>query len=95
MKMRKRLGAVTLAPILALLMVGSSLAILAQPTSAEWTGGWTSELAMGETRAQAVVVGSPEGIVYVIGGVVDAATYYSVPNVCSYNMSSGSWTVLE
>lgn len=95
MKMRKRLGAVTLAPILALLMVGSSLAILAQPTSAEWTGGWTSEHAMGEARAQAVVVGSPEGIVFVLGGVVNAATYVTVPNAGSYNTSSGIWTDIE
>jgi len=95
MKMRNRLGAMTLAPILALLMVGSSLAILAQPTSAEWTGGWTSEPAMGETRTQAVVVGSPEGIVYVLGGVVNAATYTPVPNAGSYNTSSGSWTDIE
>ena len=50
---------------------------------------------MGETRAQAVVVGSPEGVVYVLGGVVNAATYVPVPNAGSYNTSSGIWTDIE
>ncbi len=92
--MKNRLGAVMLSPILALLMVGAALSILAQPADAEWVGGWISEPAMGEERAQGAFVCSPEGIVYVMGGYPTTAGS-SVPNSGAYNTSSGDWAVLD
>ncbi|HIH01909.1 TPA: hypothetical protein HA259_07570, partial [Thermoplasmata archaeon] len=76
-------------------MAISAFAALAKPSAADWTGSWTVETPMGGTRAQAVVVGSPDGMMYVAGGIVDASVYNSVPIMSSYNLTSGAWTMLE
>lgn len=76
-------------------MAVAAFAAVAKPSAADWTGSWTVEPSMCGTRAQAVMVGSPEGMVYIAGGIVDAAVYISVPNTCSYNLTSGAWAILE
>ncbi len=94
MKVSNAMGAKTLAPVLALLMVVATLAAVAPSASAVLTGEWTFELPMDGNRAQAVMVQDAEGTVYVMGGVSNASSYAAVPDAASLDLATGVWTTL-
>jgi N-acetylneuraminic acid mutarotase len=94
MKASNGMGAKTFAPVLALLMVGATLAAVAPSASAVLTGEWMLEPPMDGMRAQAVVVHDGDGTVYVMGGVSNASSYAAVPDAASCDLATGTWTAL-
>ena len=79
---------------MALALVALAFAASVPNAGASWTDSWNSEIDMGSPVSQAVVVASPDGIVYVAGGVADTG-YSAVPDTNAYDMATGSWTSLD
>ena len=77
----------------ALAMVAVAFTVGLPNAEASWTDSWAVEMALGEPASQAVVVNSPNGTVYIMGGVTDAS-YTAVPDSYSYDPDTGEWTVL-
>lgn len=77
----------------ALALVAVALSVGVPNAGASWTYSWASEMALGAPASQAVVVSSPDGIVYIMGGVTDAS-YVAVADSYSYDPDTGEWTVL-
>lgn len=81
------------AMLVALLFV-SALSVVSTPAAAVIVPAWSGAVDMGDVRSQAVVVQDADGIVYVIGGVVNATAYVAVDSVNSYNPATGEWADL-
>jgi N-acetylneuraminic acid mutarotase len=77
-----------------LLMLTVSLAAFANPASAALTSVWTDATPMGGARTFPAVVQNDEGLVYVMGGVVNGTSWDSTPLANSYDSASGAWTTL-
>ena len=82
--------------VLALALALAMLAVSASAPNARasWTLGWNDETSMGALVSQAAVVGSPEGIIYVMGGVGDLS-YVPMSTAYSYDTETGSWAALD
>jgi N-acetylneuraminic acid mutarotase/prefoldin subunit 5 len=91
--MNSGIAARMMAAAMALVLVAVSVSALVPSARAGWTSEWTTETPMGALASQAVVVSSPDGTVYVMGGVFDA-TYVRGADVYSYDSGTGDWTVL-
>jgi len=78
-----------------LLMFATCFSVLATPASAALTPEWEYETPMGGPRTFPVIVQDEDGLVYVIGGVVNGTSWTSVPLTNSYDPETGAWTTLE
>jgi len=79
---------------MALALVALAFAASVPNAGASWTSSWNYEVSMGDPASQATVVGSPEGIVYVMGGVTDTS-YTALTSAYAYDTETGSWTSLD
>src|SRR3989339_612898 len=79
---------------MALALVALAFAASVPNVGASWTSSWNYEVSMGDPVSQATVVGSPEGIVYVMGGVT-AVPYTALTSAYAYDTETGSWTSLN
>lgn len=77
-----------------LLLFVTCFAVLAPPASAALTPEWEYETPMGGPRTFPVIVQDDEGLVYVIGGVLNGTSWNSVPLTNSYDPRTGAWTTL-
>jgi N-acetylneuraminic acid mutarotase/uncharacterized small protein (DUF1192 family) len=75
-------------------MLTLSFAALSHPASAALTPAWTSATSMGGPRTFPVIVQNEDGLVYVMGGVVNGTSWTSVPLANSYDPITGAWTTL-
>lgn len=75
-------------------MLTLSFAALSHPASAALTPTWTSAAPMGGPRTFPVIVQNEDGLVYVMGGVVNGTSWTSVPLANSYDPITGAWTTL-
>jgi N-acetylneuraminic acid mutarotase/prefoldin subunit 5 len=91
--MNSGIAARMMAAAMALVLVAVSVSAFVPSARAGWTYEWTTETPMGALASQAVVVSSPDGTVYVMGGVFDA-TYVRGADAYSYDSGTGDWTVL-
>jgi N-acetylneuraminic acid mutarotase/uncharacterized coiled-coil protein SlyX len=78
---------------LALAFIAVAVSTSAPNARASPVLSWTSEMPMGTTIAQAVVVGAANGTVYVMGGVSDIG-YTSVAAAYAYDPDTGDWSTL-
>lgn len=78
----------------ALLMLTLCFAALSHPASAALTPEWTYETPMGGPRTFPVIVQDDEGLVYVMGGVLNGTSWVSVPLANSYDSTTGAWSTL-
>lgn len=78
-----------------LLMFATCFSVLATPASAALSPEWEYETPMGGPRTFPVIVQDDDGLVYVIGGVVNGTSWTSVPLTNSYDPGTGAWTTLE
>ena len=79
---------------MALALVALAFAASVPNVGASWTSSWNYEVSMGDPVSQATVFGSPEGIVYVMGGVT-AVPYTALTSAYAYDTETGSWTSLN
>ena len=93
MRMNVRFRARILVMAISLAFVAGALSVSAPNVGASWTFDWNTETPLGAPASQAVVVGSPDGTVYIMGGVTDG-TYNAVGSSYSYDAYTGDWTVL-
>lgn len=78
-----------------LLMFATCFSALATPASAALSPEWEYETPMGGPRTFPVIVQDDDGLVYVIGGVLNGSSWTSVPLTNSYDPGTGAWTTLE
>jgi len=92
-KVNCRLTARLIVSAVTLAFIAGAFSTSAPNAGASWVFSWSTETSMGSAAAQAVVVSSTNGTVYIMGGVATIA-YSPVAGSYAYDPYSGDWTVL-